>query len=86
MLELTKLKQFINKTLTISGENVRKKGRDPDDPYFSCLIGIVLTYGKLHGGAAELANQYLKECGRDNRTGDFVVNRGQRMNLTIGIR
>lgn len=44
----------------------------------------MLTYGKLHGGAAELANQYLKECGRDNRTGDFVVNRGQRMNLTIG--
>lgn len=31
-------------------------------------------------------DQYLKECGRDHRTGDFVVNRGQRMNLTIGIR
>ena len=24
---------------------------------------IVLTYGRMHGGAAELAEQYLKECG-----------------------
>ncbi len=24
---------------------------------------VVLTYGKLHGGAAELAGQYLSECG-----------------------
>lgn len=24
---------------------------------------LVLTYGKIHGGAAELANQFLKECG-----------------------
>lgn len=24
---------------------------------------LVLTYGKIHGGAAELADQYLKECG-----------------------
>ena len=36
--------------------------------------------------ATVAVDQYLKECGRDNRTGDFVVNRGQRMNLTIGIR
>lgn len=24
---------------------------------------LVLTYGKIHGGAAELADSYLKECG-----------------------
>lgn len=24
---------------------------------------LILTYGMIHGGAAELANQYLKECG-----------------------
>ena len=25
---------------------------------------LVLTYGRIHGGAAELADKYLKECGR----------------------
>ena len=26
---------------------------------------LVLTYGKIHGGAAEIADRYLKECGID---------------------
>lgn len=26
---------------------------------------LILTYGRMHGGAAELAEQYLRECGLD---------------------
>lgn len=31
--------------------------------FYTDYFYLVLTYGRIHGGAAELAEQYLKECG-----------------------
>lgn len=31
--------------------------------FYTDYFYLVLTYGKIHGGAAELADSYLKECG-----------------------
>ena len=34
-----------------------------DAAFHTNYFYLVLTYGRIHGGAAELAEQYLKECG-----------------------